>query len=295
MNRRGTMFHTSGVFTLFGIAIGAATFLTGCATSPSLGSGGTVATGAAGGATAAGASEKLEKCAEALGTIAVDEDQSAAWFSRLRSANLGPTTPVLRMIIQQSNCFVVVERGRAFNNIMRERALAGSGEMRQESNMGKGQMVAADFTMSPSVTISERGAQGAGVALGGLGLSGRIAGAAAGSFRANEASTMLLMVDNRSGVQLAAAAGSAKNFDFGVFGAAFGADAGALGGGYSNTPQGKVLVASFMDSYNNLVRATRNYVAQNVRGGLGTGGRLGVQGGSTPASRELEGGRPPAR
>jgi curli biogenesis system outer membrane secretion channel CsgG len=282
-------------FAICGVAIGIAALLTGCATSPSLGSGGTVATGGAGGATSEGASEKLERCAESLGTIAVDEDERAPWFARLRSANLGSTTPVLRMIIQQSNCFVVVERGRAMNNMMRERALAGSGEMRQDSNMGRGQMVAADFTMSPSVTISERGTQGAGIALGGLGLPGRIAGAAAGSFRANEASTMLLMVDNRSGVQLAAAAGSAKNFDFGVFGAAFGSGAGALGGGYSNTPQGKVLVASFMDSYNNLVRSTRNYVAQNVRGGLGTGGRLGVQGGSTPASRELESPKAPAR
>jgi len=32
----------------------------------------------------------------------------------------------------------------------------------------------------------------------------------------------------------------------------------------------------------------RNYRAQTVRGGLGTGGRLGVQGGQTPASRELQ-------
>jgi hypothetical protein len=48
-----------------------------------------------------------------------------------------------------------------------------------------------------------------------------------------------------------------------------------------------MIVAAFMDSYNQLVRATRNYVAQTVRGGLGTGGRLGVQGGSTPASKEL--------
>jgi hypothetical protein len=42
-----------------------------------------------------------------------------------------------------------------------------------------------------------------------------------------------------------------------------------------------------MDSYNKLVKATRNYKAQAVKGGLGTGGRLGVQGGSTPASKEL--------
>ena len=38
---------------------------------------------------------------------------------------------------------------------------------------------------------------------------------------------------------------------------------------------------------NNLVRSVKNYKAQEVKGGLGTGGRLGVQGGSTPASKGI--------
>ena len=59
-------------------------------------------------------------------------------------------------------------------------------------------------------------------------------------------------------------------------------------GGYSNTAEGKVIVAAFTDSYNNLVRAVRNYKAQEVQGGLGTGGGLGVQGGSTPASKKIK-------
>jgi curli biogenesis system outer membrane secretion channel CsgG len=270
----------------------------GCATGPTLGGGGTVATGAAGGATAEGASSQLERCAEPLGTVAVDEDVRAPWYGRLQQYKLGPTTPVLRMMIQQSNCFVVVERGASFNNMMRERALERSGETRQGSNMGPGQMVAADYTMSPSITFSQQGTQGGRLGLGGipgLGIGGLVLGAAAGSFRANEAATTLLMVDNRSSVQLAAAQGSAKNFDLGLVGAAFGGGLAAAGGGYSNTPEGKIIVASFMDSYNQLVRATRNYVAQNVKGGLGTGGRLGVQGGSTPASKELQGPPPPVR
>ena len=70
-----------------------------------------------------------------------------------------------------------------------------------------------------------------------------------------------------------------------MFGGFFGGFAGA-GGGYSNTPQGKVVVAAFADSYNQMVKALRNYKAQTVKGGLGTGGRLGVDGGTTPASKE---------
>jgi hypothetical protein len=36
------------------------------------------------------------------------------------------------------------------------------------------------------------------------------------------------------------------------------------------------------------VRAAKNYKAQEMKGGLGTGGRLGVQGGGTPASKALD-------
>jgi hypothetical protein len=106
--------------------------------------------------------------------------------------------------------------------------------------------------------------------------------------KSNEAATTLLLTDNRSGVQLAAAVGSAKNYDFSLFGGMFGGDAGGALGGYTSTPEGKILTAAFMDSYNQLVRAVRNYQAQTVKGGLGTGGRLGVQGGQTPASKQLK-------
>jgi len=89
-------------------------------------------------------------------------------------------------------------------------------------------------------------------------------------------------------LKASAAEGSAKNFDFGFFGGGFVRGLGAAGaGGYSNTPQGKIVVAAFADSYNQMVKALRNYKAQTVKGGLGTGGRLGVQGGKTDAAKEI--------
>jgi hypothetical protein len=120
-----------------------------------------------------------------------------------------------------------------------------------------------------------------------LGSAGRVFGAVAGGLKSNEASTTLILVDNRSSVQLAAAEGSAQNWDFNLAGGLLGSTAGGGMGGYTNTPEGKILTAAFMDSYNKLVRATRNYRAQTVQGGLGTGGRLGVQGGQTPASQGI--------
>ncbi len=244
----------------------------------------TEATGSAGGANSQNANDKLARCNAPLGTIAVEENTSSPWYGILTNQyQLGPTTPVLKLMIQQSNCFVVVDRGRAMNNMMQERALAQSGELRQNSNFGKGQMVSADYTLTPSITFSNNNAGGVGGLVGGLlGPVGAIVG---GSLNSKEASTLLTLVDNRSGVQLAAAEGSAKNWDFGAIGGLFGGAAGGLGGGYANTAQGKVIVAAFMDSYNGIVKAVQNYKAQEVKGGLGTGGQLGVQGGSTPASQ----------
>ena len=259
------------------------------ATEPTLGGANTTATGSAGGAAAEGASSQLERCTESLGTLAVVEDQSASWYANLSQYNLGSTVPVLRMMIQQSNCFVVVERGRAINNMRQERDLEQSGEMREGSNFGKGQIVAADYTMNPSINFSQKGTSGVAGTLGSFfGSVGKIAGAVAGGMKSNEAATTLLLIDNRSGVQLAAAVGSAKNYDLNLFGGLFGSGTGGTLGGYTSTPEGKILTAAFMDSYNQLVRAVRNYQAQKVKGGLGTGGRLGVQGGQTPSSRELK-------
>ena len=114
------------------------------------------------------------------------------------------------------------------------------------------------------------------------GLFGSIGSAIGGNLSSKEASTVLTLVDNRSGVQLAAAEGSAKSWDLGAVGSMFGGGLGGVGGGYSNTAQGKVIVAAFVDSYNGIVRAVRNYKAQSVKGGLGTGGNLAVQGAGDP-------------
>jgi hypothetical protein len=141
--------------------------------------------------------------------------------------------------------------------------------------------------MNPQITFSQN-TGGVGGGLGGFSRSLGIAGALAGGLKTNEASTTLIMIDNRSGVQLAAAEGSAKNTDFNMFGSSFGWAGGAAAGGYSNTPEGKIIIAAFADSYNQLVKAVRNYRAQTVKGGLGTGGTLGVQGGSTAASKTVK-------
>ncbi len=260
---------------LMGIA--ALTFLTACESMPiKMGdqSAKTAATGSAGGASAQGSNSQPERCEKSLGTITFVEEANQPWMLELsRHYQVQSTVPLLRLMAQQSNCFVVVERGRAFNNMTMERELAASGELRSTSKMGRGQIVAADYTATPSVSFSERDTSGIGAAVGSfLGPVGRLAG----SVRSNEAATMLLLTDNRSGVQLAASEGSAKNWDMGLAGSLFGGGAWGSAGGFTRTPQGKVLAAAFMDSYNGLVRSVRSYKPQDVEGGLGNGGTLKV-------------------
>jgi len=128
------------------------------------------------------------------------------------------------MMIQQSNCFIVVERGQGMQNMMQERALAGGGEMRGGSNIGGGQMVAADFILTPTVVFSEGNAGGIGGALGGLlgGRGGSTIGAIAGGLKFKEAQTSMLVADARSGVQVAAAEGSSKKADLALGGLVIG-------------------------------------------------------------------------
>ncbi len=237
--------------------------------------------GSTAGSTSQGESSALESCTEPLGTVSLFEDQSLEWWSHYhrRYPNLGTTIPVIRMMVQQSNCFVIVERGRAMAAMQRERALMASGELRDNSNFGKGQIVAADYTLSPSVEFRKSNL-------------GKIAGATRNFFgklipgvnsgavgvQSNEAATTLLLIDNRSSVQVSASVGSAKNYDFSLFGSSWNQFGGGSVNTYANTDEGKVIMSAFADSYNQMVKALRNYKPQVVKGGLGTGGTLTIDG-----------------
>lgn len=215
------------------------------------------ASGSAGTEGAQGESPKLEKCERPLGTIAVVEPQDFVTQALMRYGLPSPTG-LIRMMIQQSNCFLVVERGVAMQNLMQERQLAEGGQLRSNSNIGKGQMVTADYVLTPSVVFSEKDTGGIGGALGGLGLFGAAAGLLTAGLKFKEAQTSMLLADTRTSLQVAAAQGSAKKTDWSLGGLLVGGGAGGALGAYENTPEGKVVAASFLDNWNNIVRSVRN-------------------------------------
>jgi hypothetical protein len=213
-----------------------------------------------------------------MGAIAVVEPQSQVITALLRY-RLSSPVGLIRLMIQQSNCFIVVERGAGLQNLQQERQLAAAGEARQGSNLGGGQMVAADFVLTPSVVFSENNAGGLGGAVGGI--FGGKAAAVAGGLKFKEAQTSMLVADSRSGVQVAAAEGSTKKADLRLGAGLFGGGGGAAGGGYGNTNEGKIIAAALMDNYNNVVQVVRN--DPSLQRNVGTLKQEAAAGGTTKA------------
>jgi hypothetical protein len=245
---------TGAVIVTMGVMMAAPAARAQGITQPKQGQGGSVVKGAAGTEGSTGDSG-LQHCDKPMGALAVVEPQDYVLVS-LRRYNLSSPVGLIRLMIQQSNCFLVVERGVGMQNMMQERQLASSGQLRQNSNVGGGQMVSADFILTPSVAFSENNAGGVGAGVAGL--LGHKAAAVAGGLKFKEAQTSMLVADSRSGVQVAAAEGSTKKADLRLGGALFGGGGGAAGGGYGNTNEGKIIAAAFMDNYNNVVNVVRN-------------------------------------
>jgi hypothetical protein len=197
----------------------------------------------------------LEHCDKPMGAMAVVEPQHE-YMLALSRYNLQSPVGLIRMMIQQSNCFIVVERGQGLRNMEQERALSAGGQTRAGSNMGGGQIVAADFILTPGVVFQEGNAGGIGAAAAGL--FGRTASAVAGSLKFKEAQTSMLVADARSGVQVASAEGSTRKADMALGAGLFGGGGGAAAGGYGNTNEGKIIAASFMDNYNKIVDVVRD-------------------------------------
>ncbi len=222
-------------------------------TQPKQGQGGSVVKGAAGTDGSKGDSG-LEKCDKPMGAMAVVEPQNAVLVA-LSRYKLSSPVGLIRMMIQQSNCFIVVERGAGMQNLMQERQLAQAGETRAGSNMGGGQMVTADFVLTPAVVFSEGNAGGVGGAA--VSRLGGVVGGIAGGLKFKEAQTSMLVADARSSVQVAAAEGSTRKADLRLGGLLFGGGGGAAAGGYGNTNEGKIIAAAFMDNYNKIVQVVR--------------------------------------
>lgn len=199
---------------------------------------------------------EIPHCTRKLGTVAIVEPDNQWW----RELNLGSPEAIIKTFVQQSGCFGLVNRGRSMMNRNMERAMADSGELQAGSNLGKGQVKAADYFLQPDIvqTNNRSGGNNFGGLLGGM-LGGRTAGALLGGISINkkEASVTLSLVNARTTEEEALTQGYFRKSDL-SWGAGGGVGwmsgiAAAGGGGYTDTDIGQVIVLAYLDAYIKLV------------------------------------------
>ena len=231
-----------------------------------LGEGGSVVSGSGGPAGAQGADKSLTRCDAPVATLALAENPNGYTVSSAYHLPASPV-PLIRLIAQQSGRFRVVDRSAGLRATVREQDLKEAGVLRQKSTVAKGQGYEAQYTLVPSLTFSE---QDAGRSIAGViamipvlrDIAGLIG--LAEQVKLKEAQTALLLTDNETTEQVAAATGSARTTDLGAAGALFGRLGGGAGAGWSNTNEGKVIAAAFLDAHNKLVAQVRMLQAKEL-------------------------------
>ena len=109
---------------------------------------------------------ELPHCAAPLGTAAVQEPENRWW------TQLGLSSPeaLIKLFAAKSGCLRIVDRNAGLAMRDQERDLAGSGDLQRGSNIGRGQVKAADFFLIPDIANSNNNSGGNAI------------GAVAGSF-----------------------------------------------------------------------------------------------------------------
>jgi curli biogenesis system outer membrane secretion channel CsgG len=198
----------------------------------------------------------VPRCTRKLGTISIaDGDDPYGWTQY----NLAPPAKLLKVLVQRSGCFNLVDRGTGLNAAQLERNIGSNLGLQRKSNVGQGQIKAADYVLVAEVQASNRNSGGNMIG-GGLGavLGGPVGGLLGGiKTRKMEANTILSLTNVRTTETLAVVDGYAvKNdtsFGAGGFLGGGGAAGGLVGGGYENTDVGRVVTLAFIQAYSKMV------------------------------------------
>ncbi|HTQ45170.1 MAG TPA: CsgG/HfaB family protein [Polyangiaceae bacterium] len=198
--------------------------------------------------------DSIPVCDTKIGTLAIHEPENQWWLEY----HLESPEALLKVYVQQSKCFTLLDRGKGLESAKQERALASDGEMRQGSNIGKGQMKAADYVLVPDIANRNRNAGGTriGGMLGGV-VGGGIGAVLGGvSLKSKTADVVLTLTDVRSTEEVAVVQGHAKKTDIGWGaggGGFFSAFAAAGVSSYANTEIGQVVAMAYLDAYKKLL------------------------------------------
>jgi curli biogenesis system outer membrane secretion channel CsgG len=198
---------------------------------------------------------EIPNCSRKLGALAIHEPQERWWVP------LGLESPeaLLKVFVMKSGCFTLVDRGAGFAMAQQERALAGAGTLQGGSNIGAGQVRAADYVLVPDVVSRNGNASGTNVGgiLGGFLPGGFGAIASHISISSKTADVVLTVTNVRTSEQQAMEEGHGSKTDVGFgMGGGWGGWGGFGGMGisnYQNTAIGQVMVLAYIDAYTKLV------------------------------------------
>lgn len=198
----------------------------------------------------------VPRCARKLGTVSIrDGDDPLPWTQN----NLSPPSKLLKVLIQRSGCFNLVDRAAGLNAAEQERNIGANLGLQRRSNVGQGQIKAADYVLIAEIQSADSNVSGSGAAgVVGAVVGGRLGGLL-GGFRSKkqEANTVLSLTNVRTTETIAVEDGYAAKKDTGfavggLFGVG-GVGAGGIGGGYDNTDIGRIVTLSFIQAYSKMV------------------------------------------
>lgn len=200
-----------------------------------------------------GSTKNLEipQCTNSIGTVALTDGDGHGWTYY----NLGAPSTLLKSFVSRSGCFKLVDRGAGLAALQSEQALAAGGDLQRGSNVGAGQVKAADYVIVADIANTDANT-------GGGGIGGAIAGSVGGRFGALlggvktkhvQAQTVLTVMNVRTSEIEATAEGSADKKDISFLGGGGWGFGGAVGGGYEDTEVGKVVTYAFLDAYRQIV------------------------------------------
>lgn len=211
------------------------------------------------------------KCKKPEGTIRIVEpdDGQALWASH----GLPAPTRMLRVMVTDSNCFTILDRGVGFAAAQAERELVAGGHIQEGANLGGGQMLAADFILIPDLVSQNPNAGGTNIGAGAgtekkrsligelanvatLGVAGAISGGM--SSRKQTAEVVLTITDSRTAELLGTASGEAKltdrDWSLMASASAKGINGGISAGAYENTEFGKVIKQAYDEAFQALLK-----------------------------------------
>ena len=171
------------------------------------------------------AEPKIPTCSSRKGSVAIVEPDNK-WWSQY---NLESPELLIKVFAAQSKCFTMLDRGKGMSAAQRERELASGGDLRVASNVGKGQIKAADYVLVPDLISKNEKASGNEITgiVGGLlpkinDKHGIAAGLGGVNFKTKTADVALTLTDVRSSEQVAFSQGHASKTNMGWTGGGLG-------------------------------------------------------------------------